>query len=177
MSFLMFIIVLVTSSMRLLFIVEMRLLEGGGIGFGRIPWCIPVGGFDQIWFHQLLFSSVSPILRLVGLACLLIQARTDEEFSKAWLPYFCRSGQRDTSHEEFNEEVDGWLPLLPEVALARLSGQVLADVVQRKSATTGSLDGWGWRELKVLRVAWYGELARLRILGFDRMVCWMLALP
>ena len=88
-------------------------------------------------------------------------ARIDEEFRKAWLPYFCRSGQRETSLEEFNEEVEEWLPLLPEVSLPRLTGQMLADVVQRKSATAGSLDGWGWRELKVLHVSWYDELARI----------------
>ena len=70
-------------------------------------------------------------------------ARIDEEFRKAWLPYFCRSGQKETSLEEFTEEVEGWLPLLPEVSLPRLTGQVLADVVQRKGATAGSLDGWG----------------------------------
>ena len=40
-------------------------------------------------------------------------SRIDEEFRKAWLPYFCRSGQRDTSLEEFSFEVEGWLPLLP----------------------------------------------------------------
>ena len=38
---------------------------------------------------------------------------------------------------------------------------MLADVVQRKGATAGSLDGWGWRELKVLPVSWYDELARI----------------
>ena len=40
-------------------------------------------------------------------------------------------------------EVDGWLPFLPEVHLPRLTGQMLADVVQRKGVTAGSLDGWG----------------------------------
>ena len=55
----------------------------------------------------------------------------------------CRSGQRDTSPEEFDHEVEGWLPLLPEVSLLRLTGQMLADVVQRKSATAGRIDGWG----------------------------------
>ena len=34
-----------------------------------------------------------------------------------------------------------------------MTGQMLADVAQRKGATAGSLDGWGWRELKVLPVA------------------------
>ena len=30
-----------------------------------------------------------------------------------------------------------------------------------QGATAGSLDGWGWRELKVLPVSWYDELARI----------------
>ena len=42
---------------------------GGGIGFGKIPWCIRIGGFVQIWFSQLHFFSVSLILRLVVLGC------------------------------------------------------------------------------------------------------------
>ena len=50
-------------------------------------------------------------------------------------------------------------PFLPEVSLPRLTGQVLADVVQRKGATAGSLDSWGWREFKVLPVSWFDELA------------------
>ena len=88
-------------------------------------------------------------------------ARIDEEFRKAWLPYFCRSGQRETSLDEFSFEVDGWLPLLPEVHLPRLTGQMLADVVHRKSVSAGGLDGWGWRELKVLPVSWFDGLARI----------------
>ena len=72
----------------------------------------------------------------------------DEEFSKAWLPYFCRSGQTETSLEEFTQEVDGWLPLLPEISLPRLTGEMFAEVVHREGATAGSLDGWCWREFK-----------------------------
>ena len=86
-------------------------------------------------------------------------ARIDEEFRKAWLPYFCRSGQREASLEEFDDEVEGWLPLLPEVSLLGLTGQVLADVVQRKGATGGGR--WGhylcnlWEEyLKVHKTAY-----------------------
>ena len=94
-------------------------------------------------------------------------ARIDEEFRKAWLPYFCRSGQRDTSLEEFSFEVDGWLPLLPVVDLPRLTGQELYDVVHGKSATAGSLDGWGWKELKVLPVSWFDQLARILALVED----------
>ena len=58
-------------------------------------------------------------------------AGIDEEFRKAWLPYFCRSGQRETSLDEFTQEVEGWLPLLPEVSLPQLTGEVLAEVVHR----------------------------------------------
>ena len=84
---------------------------------------------------------------------------TDEEFRKAWLPYFCRSEQRDASLEEFNEEVVGWLPLLPEVDMPPLTGDDLFQVVRCKTATAGSLDGLGWRELKSLPVPWFDGLA------------------
>ena len=50
---------------------------------------------------------------------------------------------------------------MPEVSLPRLTGRMLDDVVQRKGSTAGGLDGWGWRELKVLPVSWYDELARV----------------
>ena len=64
-------------------------------------------------------------------------------------------------------EADGWLPLLPEVHLPWLTGQMLAGVVRRKGATAGSLDGSGWRELKVLPVSWFDELARILTKGED----------
>ena len=48
-----------------------------------------------------------------------------------------------------------------------LTGDMLFEVVRRKSATAGSLDGWGWRELKVLPVAWFDELARILTLVED----------
>ena len=43
----------------------------------------------------------------------------------------------------------------------RLTGQMLADVVLRKAVSSGSLDGWGWRELKALPVSWFDQLARI----------------
>ena len=79
-----------------------------------------------------------------GFGVLADPARIVEEFRKAWLAYFCRSGQR-----------------------ARLTGQMLADVVLRKRAAAGSLDGWGWREMMVLPVSWYDELARILTLVED----------
>ena len=107
-----------------------------------------------------------------GSGVLADPAKIDEELRKAWLPYFCRSGQRDTSLEEFDREVDGWLPLLPEVFLPRLTGQMLADVVHRKGATAGSLGGCGWRELKVLPVSWYDQLARI-LTKFEDFCDWL----
>ena len=44
---------------------------------------------------------------------------------------------------------------------------MLYDVVHRKSATAGSLDGWGWKELKVLPVSWFDQLARILTLVED----------
>ena len=52
------------------------------------------------------------------------------------------------------------MPLLPEVTLPELTGEMRADVVRRKAATAGVLDGWGWREMKALPVAWYDLIAR-----------------
>ena len=65
--------------------------------------------------HPAPFLQCKPHLSPGGSGVLADPARIDEEFRKAWLPYFCRSGQRDTSHKEFDGKVDGWLPLLPEV--------------------------------------------------------------
>ena len=45
--------------------------------------------------------------------------------------------------------------------LPELAGEMLAEVVRRKGATASSLDGCGWRELKVLPVFWFDGLARI----------------
>ena len=98
-----------------------------------------------------------------GSGILAHPAGIDAEFRKAWLPYFCRSGQRETSFDEFNGESVGWLPHLDEFFLPASTGDMLFEVVKRKGASAGSLDGWGWRELKVLPVAWFDGLARILI--------------
>ena len=67
---------------------------------------------------------------------------------------------------------------LPEVHLPRLTGQVLADVVQRNGATAGSLDGRSSRVCQLLGLMVLLVFSpRLRILGFGPMGCWMLTLP
>ena len=117
------------------------------------------------------FSQCDPLVTPGGSGVLAGPGRIDEEFRKAWLPYFCRSGQRETSLEEFTREVDGWLPKMREVSLPRLSGEMLADVVHRKGATAGCLDGWGWREFKALPVSWFDGLARI-FSKFEDTVVW-----
>ena len=87
--------------------------------------------------------------------------RIDEEFRKAWLPFFCRSGQREVSLEEFDAEVDGWLPLPPEVDLPPFTGSIFADEVRRKGVTAAGLDGWGWGEMKAVAVPWFDGLGRI----------------
>ena len=60
------------------------------------------------------FLQCDPRLTPDGSGVLSDPTQIDAEFRKAWLPYFCRSGQRETSLDEFSFEVDGWLPVLPE---------------------------------------------------------------
>ena len=109
----------------------------------------------------LFFLHCDPLITPGGSGVLADPTRIDEEFRKAWLPYFCRSGQRETSLEELTREVEWWLPLLPEVALPRLTGEMLAGGFRCEGVTAGSLCGWGWREVKVLLVSGYDELARI----------------
>ena len=70
------------------------------------------------------FLQCKPHLTPGGSGVLADPARIDEEFRKAWLPYLCRSGQTEASLEEFDEEVDGWLPLLPVISPPRLTGDM-----------------------------------------------------
>ena len=58
------------------------------------------------------FLQCKPHLTPGGSGFLADPARIDEEFRKAWLPFFCRSAQREASLAEFDRELDGWLPLL-----------------------------------------------------------------
>ena len=49
--------------------------------------------------------------------------------------------------------------LVSEVEFFPLVGQALFDVVHKTKPTAGSLDGWGWRELNCLPLAWFDCLA------------------
>ena len=82
-------------------------------------------------------------------------------FGRLLFYFFSRSGWRGADLEEFSKEVEGWLPIPAEVVHPPLGGDRLADVVRRKGATAGSLDGWGWREIKLLLVPWSDGLDKI----------------
>ena len=132
---------------------------GGVIGFGKIPWFILIAGFVLIWCRLLPFFNARLIALLMVQVFFLILIRLMQNSERLGFPIFCRSGQRETSLDEFSFEVDGWLPLLPVVDFPRLTGQLLADVLHRKGVSAGDLDGWGWREFKVLPISWFDQLA------------------
>ena len=96
-----------------------------------------------------------------GSGILVEPSAIDAEFRKAWMPFFCRKDRGHADLGSFRADAEGLTPLLDEVQLPRLSGAMLFEMVQKKSATAGSLDGWGWRELKALPVAWFDRLASL----------------
>ena len=69
-------------------------------------------------------------------------------------------GEGKPAWRGFDEVVEGWLPLLPEVELPPLTGADLAEVVRQDCYCCGFY-GWGWKELKALRVSWFDKLARV----------------
>ena len=64
-------------------------------------------------------------------------ALIDEEFQKAWLPYFSRSARGHSSLSDFEGEVEGWLRTSDEVDSPTMSAKMLLDVVRKKSMTAG----------------------------------------
>ena len=87
------------------------------------------------------FLQRKPSLTPGLLGVLAVSSIIDEELRKAWLPFFCTSGRRDANLEEFSN--------------------VLADVVRREGAIAGSLDGWRWRDMKVLSVTWFDGFSKI----------------
>ena len=125
------------------------------------PFVHPYRWLRPDWVLPAPFLQCDPLVTPGGSGVWAGPGRIDGEFRKAWLPHFCPSGRRETSLEEFTQEVDGWLPLLLEVSLPRLAVEMLADAVHRKGGTAGGLDGWGWREFKALPASWFDCLARI----------------
>ena len=88
---------------------------GGGILLREDPLVRPYKWLRPDLVPLAPFLQCEPNLTHGGSRVLADPARIDEEFRKAWPPYFCRSGQREARLEEFALEVDGWLPVPPVV--------------------------------------------------------------
>ena len=74
---------------------------------------------------------------------------------------FSQGEKGNANLDSFRAVAEDLAPLLGEVQLPRLSGDILYGMVQKKTPTAGSLDGWGWREFKALLVTWFDMLASL----------------
>ena len=61
------------------------------------PTVHPYKWLRPVLVHPAPFLQCKPHLTPGGSGVLADPARIDEEFRNSWLPYFCRSGQRDTS--------------------------------------------------------------------------------
>ena len=125
------------------------------------PLVILIGGFVPIDFRLLPSCSVIGLLLLGVLVFLLTLLVLTKNSARLGFPTFVALGKGRPALMNSMCECDGWLPRLGEFSLPALTGDMLFEVVKKKSATAGSLDGWGWRELKVLPVAWFHHLARI----------------
>ena len=136
-------IVFLPSFVGLLLIVAVLVLLLGVIGFGKILWFILIGGFVLIGFRLLPSCSVILLLLpgvLVFLRTLLVLIKNS---AKLGFPTFAALGKGRPALMNSNSECDGWLPRLGEFSLPALTGDMLFEVVKRKSATAGSSDGVG----------------------------------
>ena len=107
------------------------------------------------------FLVCDPASTVDGSGILVEPHAIDQQFRKAWMPFFCRGEKGNADLDSFRAVAEELTPLPGEVQLPRLSGDMLYEVVQKKKPMAGSLDGWGWREFKALPVAWFDKLASL----------------
>ena len=123
--------------------------------------CTPIKVADRTLVPPAPFLSCDPGDTVDGSGVLVEPHAIDEQFRKAWMPFFCRRDRGNADLDAFRAVAEELTPLLGEVRLPPLSGDMLYDVVKSKKPTVGRLDGWGWREFKALPVAWYDKLASI----------------
>ena len=104
--------------------------------------------YDLIWCRLLPFFSVSPISRLVVLECLLTLPGLMRNSERLGFPTFVVLGKGRPALKNSIMRLKDGCHFYLRFLCPRLTGRMLADVVQRKSATAGSLDGSVWRELE-----------------------------
>ena len=107
MMFAVFIVVLVILFMLLLFIDGMKLLVVWRNWVREDPLVHPHKWLRPDFVLPAPLLQCEPHLSPGSSGVLSDPSRIDEEFRKAWLPYFCRSGQREASLEDFDVEVEG----------------------------------------------------------------------
>ena len=91
-----------------------------------------------------LFCSVILGILLVGLVLLLILLSLMLNFGRLGCLNFSRSSRGSADLDDFSRELaGGWLLVLDVFHLPPLTGDVLAEVVQKKKSTAGGLDGLG----------------------------------
>ena len=106
------------------------------------------------WNRLQTIAPIGPVTR-VDLRSVTVCDLGRFPWYRRWFSFY---GKRVRTLNRLASEVVDWLPLLPEISLSRLTGELLVAVVKRKSATAGSLDGWGWREMEVLSIPCFGKL-------------------
>ena len=123
------------------------------------------------------FLSCDPAESVDGSGVLVNPQDIDRHFSKAWMPFFCRGHRGRTDLDAFRAVAEDLIPVVDEVQLPPLTGDMLYETVQSKKPSSGSLDGWGWKEFKALPPAWFDRLASiflwLRRRKSGQMVYWM----
>ena len=153
-----------------------------GAAFANAVLSLHAESWGLAWFPPLPspFLKCDPALTRDGSGILSDPALIDEEYQKAWLPYFSARPEATLVFLILRERLKGWLYLSDEVDLPILVREMLFDVVKKKSMSAGRIDGRGWKDLKALSVSWYDDLADLwRFMeeeGCWPWGCWMLLL-
>ena len=147
------------SCMQWLSIGEMLLSMAGALGYWRISWSTLTGGCVQIVCPLPPFSSVilDPLQMLAVFFLILISLI----MSSVRLGFSSSAGETGGLRT--------FLPLLLKLVAGCLSCLLLIFLLllaltfmrwfKRRSLQLVALEGWGWRELKTLPVAWYDSLA------------------
>ena len=112
---------------------ETLLFRAGGTGFFGFSPPAP-------------FLVCGPSITVGGSGVLVEPHAIDKQLRRAWIPFFCRGDMGNADLDAFREVAEGLTPLLPEVRLPPLTGDMLYDV---------------GREFKALPVAWFEKLASI----------------
>ena len=80
------------------------------------------------------FLSCDPGESVDGSGVLVNPHDIDQHFQKAWMPFFCRGERSKADLDAFRAIADDLIPLLDEVQLPPLTGDMLYETVQKKKA-------------------------------------------